>query len=557
MVDFPAKEITNCINPISNVKCQNLVFKQNAKMNVMIIFANNRIGKFPISFTSQNSNLKLYNEVMESLESDIICEEDMSSDLCQVYFDLTFTSNQLFNVVLIEKTNFQKKIEPLKRIPNLFDVSKNSQFRVTFNEGNLSIYLPEYNQIYNITLSHSTYIGKAENQTSIIRPSDSNPDGAYVFAPLHSHPDKDQLDLSKTLYWNGATLKQLSLRFLNSTMLLRFYRSLDFVIEIESIFDPVNNSTSKMMKEGLNSVLQLESSLDNLVVLKNVTLNGNNISISQPEFWTDSNGMKMMRRYKDFRGGWKYYVTEPVSSNFYPVNHAISIREKIDFDYNKDDYHGAREDDPTITIFTERSQSGGAMKKGEIMLLMNRFSKNDDWKGLDENLYEKKSSDSFFRMKNIISFSNFFDKKQIHDYIHSRPTIFSFGLNTTFLSNFLLKEHIFENFSFNSSISDILSHEECIVLSYHIISSKNILVQAYNNNDPYFGKNKACKINFKSSLYVPYTFEEISVSGTHNLSLIKEFRSLKKKLGQGKTLLKNEYSIDPQDIKLFSLNFIN
>ena len=523
----------------------------------MLIFANNRVGKFPLSFKTQNSNLKLYSEAMESLESDVICEEDKSSNLCTVYFDLKFSSGKLFNVVIIEQTNFLRKIEPLKRIPNKFDLSKSNDFRVLFNEGNLSIYLPEYNQIYNITLSHSTYIGKAENQTSIIRPSDSNPDGAYVFAPLYSHPDKDKLDLTKTLYWNGVTLKQLSLRFKNSTMLLRFHRSLDFVIEIESIFDPINNSTTNLVKEGSNSVLHLESNLDNLIVLKNVSIKRGNISISQPEFWTDANGMKMMRRYKDFRGGWNYYITDPVSSNFYPVNHAISIREKLDFDYNKNDYHGVRQDDPVITLFTERSQSGGAMKKGEIMLLMNRYSKGDDWKGLDENLYEKKSLDSHFRMTNLISFSSFFDIKQIHDYIHSRPTIFSFNLNTTFSNKFLLKEHIFENFSFNSSISKILSHDECIVVSYYVISSKKILVQAYNNNDPYFTGNKICKIHFKSCLFIPYTFEEISVSGTHNFNLLQEFRTIKKKFGQGQTLFKNDYSIDPQDIKLFSINFIN
>ena len=562
VIKFPIDEIINCINPISFKKCQNVVFELNERLNVFLIFANNRIGIFPVSFNSHISNLKIFNESMSIIDADIICNDKLNNTNCSVYFEQEFNAKYLFNIIIVEKIKSVKEIQPIKIHNELIDLTENNDFSVSFNQGNLTIYLPEFNQVYNISLTHSTYIGKASNQKSFIRPQDSNPDGAYVFAPLKSYPDKDSLDSSKIIFWNGTTVKQISLRFNNSTMLLRFYRSLDYTIEVESIFDP--NLSQVESKLGINKVLHLQSNIDNSIVIRNVSIidqsnkKGNStndyVSIAKPEFWTDSNGMKMMRRYKDFRGGWEYYITDPVSSNFYPVNHAISIREKTNFDYYENDYDALRDDDSMITIFTERSQSGGVMKNGEIMLLMNRFSKEDDWKGLEEGLYEKISLETNFRMVNWVSFSSNFNKKKIDDYIHKRPTIFSFSLSPRFHKNFLLKEFISEKFSLESKINDIISYDPCLVVTYHVMSENLVFVQAYNNNDPYFNKNKeTCRINFKKSLKFSYSFDEISFSGTKKLNFNKEIRRMKKNIGKGKSQLNGEFLLGSQDLKLFSL----
>ena len=562
VIKFPIDEIINCINPISFKKCQNVVFELNERLNVFLIFANNRIGIFPVSFNSHISNLKIFNESMSIIDADIICNDKLNNTNCSVYFEQEFNAKYLFNIIIVEKIKSVKEIQPIKIHNELIDLTENNDFSVSFKQGNLTIYLPEFNQVYNISLTHSTYIGKASNQKSFIRPQDSNPDGAYVFAPLKSYPDKDSLDSSKIIFWNGTTVKQISLRFNNSTMLLRFYRSLDYTIEVESIFDP--NLSQVESKLGINKVLHLQSNIDNSIVIRNVSIidqsnkKGNStndyVSIAKPEFWTDSNGMKMMRRYKDFRGGWEYYITDPVSSNFYPVNHAISIREKTNFDYYENDYDALRDDDSMITIFTERSQSGGVMKNGEIMLLMNRFSKEDDWKGLEEGLYEKISLETNFRMVNWVSFSSNFNKKKIDDYIHKRPTIFSFSLSPRFHKNFLLKEFISEKFSLESKINDIIRYDPCLVVTYHIMSENLVFVQAYNNNDPYFNKNKeTCRINFKKSLKFSYSFDEISFSGTKKLNFNKEIRRMKKNIGKGKSQLNGEFLLGSQDLKLFSL----
>jgi hypothetical protein len=563
LIRYPIDEVKNCIPAVSNRKCQDLVIKLNENRTIVLLFANNRIGKFPVSFRTNERNLNIYDESMELIENDIICQENNQTQGCEVHIEVYFSSRYIFNVVILEKSVMPRNLLPLKLNEKTLYLIRENNFIVTHKDGILHIYLPEFNQVYNITLSHSTYIGKEEGQPSLIRPSDANPDGAYVFAPLSIYPDKDKLDLNRSLFWNGTTIKQLSLSFQNSTMLLRFFRSMNYTIEIESIFFPMNITNSSLIPQGLNKVLHLQSNVDNSVVVKNISLsNGHTfrgklntsiVSISQPEFWTDSNGMKMMRRYKDFRGGWEYYVTDPVSANFYPINYAISIREKCKFDYNENDYFGVREDDSMITIFTERSQSGGVMKQGEIMLLMNRFSKSDDWKGLNENLYEKISLNSHFRMKNWISFSSHFNKRQVYDYIHNRPTIFSFSLLNEYKNTSLLRDFLSEQFSIESYLNNIISSDPCIILNYHILSKNEVLVQAYNFNDPYFTSERACMIHFKPIFLINYTFEELCVSGTHRINQFRELRKLKK--SNRKYLIKGDYSINPQDIKLFLLRF--
>ena len=270
VIKFPIDEIINCINPISFKKCQNVVFELNERLNVFLIFANNRIGIFPVSFNSHISNLKIFNESMSIIDADIICNDKLNNTNCSVYFEQEFNAKYLFNIIIVEKIKSVKEIQPIKIHNELIDLTENNDFSVSFKQGNLTIYLPEFNQVYNISLTHSTYIGKASNQKSFIRPQDSNPDGAYVFAPLKSYPDKDSLDSSKIIFWNGTTVKQISLRFNNSTMLLRFYRSLDYTIEVESIFDP--NLSQVESKLGINKVLHLQSNIDNSIVIRNVSI---------------------------------------------------------------------------------------------------------------------------------------------------------------------------------------------------------------------------------------------------------------------------------------------
>jgi len=44
-------------------------------------------------------------------------------------------------------------------------------------------------------------------------------------------------------------------------------------------------------------------------------------------FYTDSNGLEMQERIKNYRPTWDLKTKEHVSGNYYPINQAIAIRD--------------------------------------------------------------------------------------------------------------------------------------------------------------------------------------------------------------------------------------
>lgn len=94
------------------------------------------------------------------------------------------------------------------------------------------------------------------------------------------------------------------------------------------------------------------------------------------EFYTDSNAMQMQYRKLNYREDWSPIEShQPISSNYYPVNSAIAIRDK--------DTH------LQMTVMNDRSQGGSAIDSGRIELMQNRKLLHDDWRGVDENLDER------------------------------------------------------------------------------------------------------------------------------------------------------------------------
>ena len=85
-----------------------------------------------------------------------------------------------------------------------------------------------------------------------------------------------------------------------------------------------------------------------------------------------------------------------------------------------------------VTVFNDRSQSGGSMDVGTLMLMLNRYSKRDDSRGVDQPIYEENSLPYAYRVKNWYAISNYFDKNLVNDFIHQRPSIVSIPENSMF-----------------------------------------------------------------------------------------------------------------------------
>uniref|UniRef100_A0AC34Q8K1 Glycosyl hydrolase family 38 C-terminal domain-containing protein n=1 Tax=Panagrolaimus sp. JU765 TaxID=591449 RepID=A0AC34Q8K1_9BILA len=89
-------------------------------------------------------------------------------------------------------------------------------------------------------------------------------------------------------------------------------------------------------------------------------------------FYTDSNGRQLLQRKRNFNIDYNYQETDSIPSNMYPVN-TVGI---------------LKDDDDSLAIMIDRSQSGGSIVDGTFDLLLHRRDFYDDRKGVDEPLNE-------------------------------------------------------------------------------------------------------------------------------------------------------------------------
>ena len=87
----------------------------------------------------------------------------------------------------------------------------------------------------------------------------------------------------------------------------------------------------------------------------------------------------MIDRTRNFRPTWKLNLTEPVASNYYPVDSRISVEEEA---------NDVSETRNQIWVMTDRAQGGTSMKSGQVELMLHRRLFNDDAFGVGEALNE-------------------------------------------------------------------------------------------------------------------------------------------------------------------------
>ena len=440
---------------------------------------------------------KISNEIeVKNVESDFYCINNDKfgyNNKCFLSFFYDFnSSNLVFSIIL---NLLSKSSEESKKLKNeTMTLMENEKMinLLEFNPKNCSFNLTmKNNQNYIFSLTHALYYGYSSGKKSDIRDSSSNKDGLYIFAPNSYEPNQINFILDDSYYFNGKISISLILRFENLTFMIITIFKYPFFFKIDSIIDPNYKYNDK------NYVLHLQSNLNN-------TIN----NINQPEFWTDSNSMKMIRRIKDYNyhNISNYEIYEKVANNFYPVSKVISIREKIIKDFNENSYEGLSRNDKILSIYVDRPESGGALKNGEIMLLIHRYSLQDDDKGIGVHNFENESSKIYFRVTHFLMFGN---------------SIFSYdlyGLLTQKFMNNYFQSSIFIGKSSNVIllINDLKNNfilSESILSFFDIINEKLIIVQFYFDFDYYFTNDYNVKGGIVTILYNNLMIKNIRFDG--------------------------------------------
>lgn len=388
-------------------------------------------------------------------------------------------------------------------------------------------------------LGHSFYIGyNGDEKSCETKPMNKNPDGAYIFSTCSLYPT-EQEPLSIYKYESSLVEFQYSIEYKNSFIHIKKYSNIGY-LEIESEFDPFKNDEK-------NHIFHLKSNIKN-------TLSGFTDKNEKIEMWTDSNCLKMMRRIKNFRKDFEYNISDEVSGNFYPMNCAVSLRERKSSDeYDINDYSTLSENDKIITIYNERPQGVGFLKEGEIMILLQRSSKKDDQRGKHEPLYEESSAKRFYSIYHYIS-ADLTEEPEIYNKINFSPVLIK-SKNATPLDIF-----------YKSKLNDILI-TNCLI-NIQIISEKIFYLQLFNRKDPYYvrkNNDSTCSYKFNKESLIQMKISEMSKNGIeinetipneNNQSSIFDFfkntNEIRRLKGQTE-FYDDEFLLNFQEFKLFKI----
>lgn len=134
-------------------------------------------------------------------------------------------------------------------------------------------------------------------------------------------------------------------------------------------------------------------------------------SLNSGETWyTDSEGLELQQRVRNFRFNYPYQVYEPIASNFFPCNAFATINATTNQSANAAYNMG---------IVMDRSRAVGSLHNGELEMLIHRRLLYDDGRGVGEPLDARTRVLSTSRLIFHEPQSSFMEKVRLHSLRHT------------------------------------------------------------------------------------------------------------------------------------------
>ena len=447
-----------------------LIEKKNIRNNFMIFnpgLNEEYVFNYRLNYKENNDLNESYEYELKSGDKTIFgnnisfYDVDIGIKYSSLQFSLPLIKEQLITSLSISKSNkIIKKIYFSELKDEKISINKNT---LIFEPKTLK-FIKNKNEF---CFSHCYYTSY-DGTNSKVRPDKSNPDGAYIFAPCEDELQRfESINKDKSFLQQNEHYTSIVLRYPNSYLII-IIKNDNLKIYTESIFDPLPRKTEK----AFNYLLVLDSNINNI-----------NKEYAQPELFTDSQGLNMIRRIKDIRPNYKYQLTEKITSNFYPITSVASL-------------HETENENNMISIYCDRAQSVGVVEKGQIQIICQRFSTVDDWKGVGEPLYENSSSNRFFPVKHFISFDN----KNHGNYFNKVPLCLSF-------------ENENNNLEIKNNLLKIFNGNEDVDVEFEVKKFGEIYIQVGNIYCDYFKGNgkdeEKIKFNFENGKIIEYNLNGV------------------------------------------------
>ena len=388
------------------------------------------------------------------------------------YFNLTNKESLIVNKKQFFSEILDKEIEI---IPNVLKFNPKLSHFTLIKQNDTFIIKHQY---------YTSYDGK----NSLVRPLNSNPDGSYIFAPCENNPQDFYINYENSFLEvsENHNISNIVIRYLRSYLIItivKLNKDDQFEIYIESIYDPINRYE--------------EIGYNHIVTIKCDYINNISNQYKTPMFYTDSEGLNMLQRIKDFRN-YPYEVSEKVTSNYYPLSSYVSIRDNNDETIN-------------INVFVDRPESCGIINKGEIQLLSQRYSIKDDWKGCGEGLYENSSMNRFYTVKHLITFNS---KENKDNYFNNIPAIF------TNVKEIKENNNIIDNIKLLDELIIDKNDLKYLRINSEILDENKIFIQIVNNSNKYFESKE--EVVFKFNIEILKNIEKIIEYEINGLNVIKD-----------------------------------
>ena len=371
------------------------------------------------------------------------------------------------------KSNKYYSLNKIKNETSIELIQNNGIIKTLFfNPENFEFYIEYNNELEKITKLNFTYYDGMYYVNA-----DTCMDGAYQFSPYHKYPEKIEIDYENSFYFIGNLGINFVTRNIDAsfTFFTIFYDP--FFAKVEHFFDNAEE-TYFLNKYSFGYSFVFKTNINNL--------NEEN----KPIFYTDTNGLEMMKREID---KFKYKETANISigANFYPVTSSISIKDELNIDNNN-----------ILTVFSDRPQAGSGILPGSIILVIQRMSYGNDNKGMPENMWEKNSmNNTHFKTTHFILFGlNIYNGGRNKSNIAKKTDLLNFIYNYFNSGIFMFKienegKNFKEKINKNNKLVYNLFEKNIKVTpdiraSYQVIHKDLIVGIYYRYNNYFFNINK-------------------------------------------------------------------
>jgi alpha-mannosidase len=451
-----------CSEAVANKDCINKIFgKEQIEAGVILVLINPGLeGDIPFKVRVDPVGSIRLTDISDSTDMniDFICDGKYlpSSTYCTINTLLQFSSNEVFKIIALKaEDGFNKPIDPLS-LPGKIILIDRSDYKLEYDSSSGEIRQTEGNVETTFKINHAYFTYNSYND-----PKGKNRSGAYLMATDSNTPISYSLS-SYSNYFKGKDVTQINLVFDHSIIKLRIYNrnQYKYIIDTESIIFSGRPS-------GVGEfILAINSNINNVN------------SSSNTVFYTDTNGLKIIKRTRDTREFYPFTVDDPTASNFYPVNSVISVKD----------------DTRVLNVFNDRSQAGTSIRPGEIYLVLNRWSDKDDRKGLSRGINEQPSTNNDFHINHWIALG----KKAKVELLTTKPLYAIYNpsdkvslsrMKNKFISQYLYNRSYippeYTNFRVKYIYSMLFESDSCIETNYYFITEHQVILQFLNKRDRY------------------------------------------------------------------------